>query len=259
MPVTLPAHAAAILPLCHPRLRFLPPVALVVGSAAPDLSYLTGVYGTFPHSWRGLFEYCLPAGLAAYLWVELLILPLWRRRGPSLGGYDTRRFAVSRGLPRRFMEWLWVGVSLLLGATTHLLWDGLTHVGDWPERALFQGARVELLGARISWARILWGASSVLASLGVLAWWARRYKSLPAPAETALPGWPLWAAIGFGVLFGLGWRTVFPFGHASTWQLIWTYFWAAARYASVAVTALAVADRLGLFRALLSRPVRPSP
>src|SRR4051812_1473819 len=75
MPLTFPAHAAAVLPMLKQRRLRAPTTAWVVGSCAPDLSYLLGSHGPAAHSLRGLFTFCIPVGLLALLWLEILILP----------------------------------------------------------------------------------------------------------------------------------------------------------------------------------------
>lgn len=252
MPVTLPAHAAAILPFLHRRLRFLPPVALVVGSTAPDLAYLTGIYGTGSHTLPGLFTQAVPKGLLAYLWVELLLLPMVRERLPVIGTLQLARFTVTRGLPRTAPGWVAVLAALGLGALTHLLWDGLTHVGWWPERHLFFGARVTIAGQTLAVARVLWLLSSGVGSLIVLGYLARLYPRLTAPSQGQRgSAAPLLWALALGLAFGLVWRTLFPSGYHSAWQVLWSYFWAATRYASVALTVLGLHDAWRRHRARL--------
>lgn len=244
MPVTLPAHAAAVLPFFRERFRFLPPVALVVGSVSPDLSYLTGVYGTRPHAIDGLFTFCLPAGVVAWLWLEWLIFPLVRRRAPRLGSWELSRLGVTRGLPSSAKAWLWALLAILIGAATHQLWDGLTHVREWPERVLLRGARLEIGGVSFAWARVLWGISSVLGSAGVLVWLGRRYPGLGRPSEPRASAVPLLLAVGCGLVSGVLWRAAFPIQTYSGWQLVWAHFWSAVRLGCVAMSALAVVDLL---------------
>src|SRR5688572_24682954 len=109
MPVTLPAHAAAVLPL----FRWLPPSALVVGACAPDLVYLIGTYGWQSHRPLGLVTHCLPLGLAAYVALEVVVLPMLRARLWPLFGIDLRRFLATAGLARDARGWLKVMGGIL--------------------------------------------------------------------------------------------------------------------------------------------------
>lgn len=126
MPLTF-AHPAAVLPLT--RLR-LPLSALVVGSVAPDLVYFVRLAprGHFGHTLPGLFLFCIPAGLAL-LWVfdRLLKRPLAELAPASAQrrlNDPLRRSPFDRPLA-------FVAVAVLLGATTHVLWDAFTHAGGW--------------------------------------------------------------------------------------------------------------------------------
>ena len=154
------AHPAALLPLAPLMGRLAVPSALVIGSIVPDLWQVLP-FGSrqLSHSGSGLLFFCLPVGLAVYLIFHLLLknacialLP------PALAG-RVRGFAV-RGLPA--VPWHAVLVSLIAGAVTHLLWDGLTRD---------HGAQ-----AQINW---LQHTSTLFGTL-VLAWWLwRKLGSAP--------------------------------------------------------------------------------
>lgn len=99
------AHPAAVLPLVPLMGRFAVAPALVIGSMVPDAWYLVpGMVRADSHSAAGLFWFCLPVGLLAYL---------------------TYHYLRTSSLPGK--PWLAVVASLLAGALTHLAWDGLTH------------------------------------------------------------------------------------------------------------------------------------
>jgi hypothetical protein len=127
MPFTF-AHPAAVLPLRW--FRTVPTVfpALVIGSMTPDIVYFVPLHldGEFSHSLAGLFLFCLPTGLLLYLLIRhLLRQPLIA----LLPGLLACRLP-DRPMPRQTTaarHGLWVMLSLLIGAVTHLLWDDLTH------------------------------------------------------------------------------------------------------------------------------------
>jgi hypothetical protein len=159
MPLTFPSHAAAVLPLLHIRgARRLPAAALVVGSAAPDLVYLTR---TLP------------------------LLSLW----PDRGRATLARLVGPRPLPRSFTGWLAVGLAVLVGAATHQLWDGFTHAWMWPARALYPATTVSLLGHPVLLSRVLQHASSALGLVIVCV-----YLWRTAPAAIVRPPGPRAAA-----------------------------------------------------------------
>jgi hypothetical protein len=123
MPFTL-SHAAAVLPLYGLSKSRLPLSALVIGSMAPDFAYFTPLdFGLASHSIAGLFWFCWPAGLVAWLvYVRLLERPTiallpdaWRAQ---LSPFDE---SISVSVLAR------VSIALLLGAATHIVWDSFTH------------------------------------------------------------------------------------------------------------------------------------
>jgi hypothetical protein len=129
MPFTL-AHPAAAIPLRRLLGSYAVPSALVIGCLAPDLSYFLSIQiprGT-THSPTALFWFCLPVGLAVYVafhvfvkrpLVSLLPFYLRRRLLPLAEPCDSLPAAPQAG----------VLLSLLAGATTHILWDDCTHSG----------------------------------------------------------------------------------------------------------------------------------
>jgi hypothetical protein len=130
MPWTF-AHPAAVLPLrslARARLSF---AALVVGSITPDLGYYVGRFdlARAAHTLAGLFVVCLPAGF-----VLLALLRMFRRPVCHLLP-QPHRGALSSLPPIPLVESMAstaaVAASLLVGATTHVLWDSFTHATGW--------------------------------------------------------------------------------------------------------------------------------
>jgi hypothetical protein len=129
MPWTL-AHPAAVLPFRRfsglGRLSF---GALFIGSMSPDFVYYVGRFdlATFTHTPVGVFVVCLPAGLL------VLALALWLRDPIAQILPQPHRdalLATRSALPYLTLRSLGLAAaSLLLGATTHVLWDSFTHEG----------------------------------------------------------------------------------------------------------------------------------
>lgn len=187
MPVTLPAHAAAVLPFFRLSRGGVLPTALVVGACAPDLSYVYAVreLGDYAHEFPGFILFCVPVGLAVLVWLEALILPALGRALPEAVGVQWGRFVRTEGLPRTPLAWVAAAAALVLGATTHLLWDGFTHAWMWPAEVLYPDVRVPVGSRELPLARVLQHASSLVGSLVVLGYMARRYRYLePVPGGT---------------------------------------------------------------------------
>lgn len=176
MPFTV-SHAAAVLPL-HRWLK-LPLTALMVGSMAPDFGYFVSHRADrgLTHGFSGLFLFCLPVGLAVWLfYVALLekaaitLLPdRWHTRFAHTD-------ALTPGLIAR------AGAAIVLGAMTHVIWDAFTHRGTFVTDAIL-ALRGPTPG--FSWMpiyHVLHGVSTAI-GLVVLAFWARNLHRQPARSQ----------------------------------------------------------------------------
>jgi hypothetical protein len=181
MPLT-PAHAAAALPLSRVRPR-LPLAALVVGTMAPDFEYLLRLAprGRFGHSPLGLIAFCLPAGLLVHLAYERVVRP-------ALVGLLPPGVATAAG-PERRAGLVAAALALLLGALSHVAWDGFTHDSGWAVARL-PGLREQVAPAAIPglrWYTLLQHASTLVGLAVVLAWGGRWLRRLPAGARRYAP------------------------------------------------------------------------
>jgi uncharacterized protein DUF4184 len=127
MPFTL-SHPAAVLPIwraSRPRLRL---AALVIGSMTPDYEYFLRFYtvGRFSHSPLGLLVVCLPVG-----WLSLWLFDRFGRRGGQALLPQSWTLPPAPFGPYPILA---TSVALLLGAISHVLWDGFTHPASWGTR-----------------------------------------------------------------------------------------------------------------------------
>lgn len=137
------SHMAAALPFyrCHRWVSF---EALLIGTMLPDLPYFLNsdvMVGQQSHQWLGLLTYCLPWGLAAFaLWfwlcrpAALALIQPWCNvrsvRQAVILPHDVQYpfgLWLASNLKQYGLFWLKVMAGLMLGAMTHLLWDGTTH------------------------------------------------------------------------------------------------------------------------------------
>jgi len=130
MPFT-PSHMAAALPFLRTPLL---PAALVVGTMAPDIPYYLplSIPRELTHSLLGLVTIDLVLGvLGALAWWFVLreaVVDLL----PRVIGTRIPRVERTAWRPARWGWPLTIAVlllSVLIGATTHLLWDSFTHPG----------------------------------------------------------------------------------------------------------------------------------
>lgn len=165
MPFTI-SHAAAVLPLSRTR---LPLVALMIGSMSPDFAYfMPNGPGVLSHSIPGLYRFCWPAALLVWVvfvqWLEtptLALLPdgwrqLFRR---SDRAFTLRNVALA-------------SVAVILGAATHILWDGFTHANTpiLDRVTVLETTQVELFGKLFPLYRFLQHTSTVVGLVVLIAW-----------------------------------------------------------------------------------------
>jgi hypothetical protein len=139
------AHPAAVLPLARPMGRLGVPAALVIGSMVPDAWYLVpGMVRADSHSFAGLFWFCLPVGLLAYV-----------------GYYRILRNCRIPAFPP-----IAVACSILVGALTHVAWDAVAHSYAYEGVHVLQHASTVFGAAFVVW----WCSGSVrlAAMLGAL-------------------------------------------------------------------------------------------
>lgn len=193
MPFTI-SHAAAALPVHKIFKRTLPLAALMIGSMAPDFAYLLpGDPGRLvTHSVAGIFSFCWPIGLGAWLlFVHLLEQPTFALMPDA---WQQRFSASDRSLSIRTLALASIGI--MLGAATHLMWDALTHSNS-PVTDNFPALHdvvMQVGDVHLRWYGLFQVASSAF-GLAVLALWfwlkiRRPAESPPSsvqPASRSLP------------------------------------------------------------------------
>jgi len=180
VPFTL-SHAVAVLPLA--RIRWLVPAALVVGSWVPDLPYFVPLLGG--SGWT----HAVSGPVSVDLLLGLLVLALWQLllRRPLVDlapGWLRERVPPPRRTTGAYV--LGAVVSIVLGATTHVVWDTFTHRGRWGTTHV--GVLTDALGPLpvYKWFQF---ASGLLGLLGLLVWaalWLHRTSPRPTPAQVGL-------------------------------------------------------------------------
>jgi hypothetical protein len=128
MPFTF-SHPAIVLPLAYLQRRWFSLTGLVIGSLTPDFEYFLRMRSEshYSHTIGGLFLFDLPLGLLlAFIFHNIVRnslfdnLPFFLKSRFS----TVRRFDWNGYFKKR---WPAVIVSIIIGAISHLLWDGFTH------------------------------------------------------------------------------------------------------------------------------------
>ncbi|MFL5381404.1 MAG: DUF4184 family protein [Longimicrobiaceae bacterium] len=194
MPIT-PAHAAAAWPL-HAIARRLPLAALVIGTFAPDLEYALRLrpVGKFGHSPLGLVVFCIPVTLLLFWGWRALVRPALAPLLPA----GLRR-ALEAPEPGRRTDLVPLAViAALLGAASHVFWDGFTHQTGWAV-ALIPLLSLSSSQLQLQWFTVAQYASSVFGMLVIAAWIALAWFRVPAAERAFAPGQR--RRLAFAVLF----------------------------------------------------------
>ncbi len=128
MPFTF-SHPAAVLPLTFIDKYRFSVTALTIGSITPDFEYFANFeqHSIYSHTWLGIFWFDLPVSIILfYVYTALVKDELI----DHLPGFLKRRFVRFKIAKRRTysaQKYLIIFTSLLIGITSHLFWDKLTH------------------------------------------------------------------------------------------------------------------------------------
>jgi len=215
MPFTL-AHAAAALPFRRMNLAWS---AFLVGSMAPDFPYVVGniEYRALGHDFPGLLFFTLPVSFVALWFFHLAI----KRPATGLLPVGMQRRLVSElgdfhfGGVRRVLT---ISFSIILGITTHLVWDSFTHSRTWAWRhvAWLQSWMDLPVAGPIPTVMFLQYASTLLGFLSLGAWLLLWYLRTPPVGNVAsLPAHKSRAPLA-AILFAIAIAT----GLLRAWNLI---------------------------------------
>jgi hypothetical protein len=128
MPFTF-SHPAIILPGKYLPAKWISMTGLVIGSMVPDFEYFIRMrnLSLYSHTWSSMFWFDLPLALVLTFVYHNLVrdsllsnLPLFLRKRLL----QFNRFDWNRYVRKHFIVVL---ASLLIGISSHLLWDGFTH------------------------------------------------------------------------------------------------------------------------------------
>ncbi|UDY35495.1 DUF4184 family protein [Dermatobacter hominis] len=169
MPVTFLAHQAPVLPLKRWK-PSLDGVALVAGSAVPDLARMTE-HSALPmidgrptwfdgHKPDQIVSWCLVVGLLLTWSARRWVLPRLAGHLPDLGRFHLRDIRL---VGRDRHPWWMVVLCVLVGAITHVLLDLLTHTDRSVSLPGFDQHLFDTAGHSISVANLL----QVVATIGL--------------------------------------------------------------------------------------------
>lgn len=167
MPFTF-SHPAIILPLNYLPKKWFSLTGLVVGSLTPDFEYFLRmrIKSNYSHTIEGLFWFDLPLGiLLTFLFHQIVRNSLY----DNLPMFLKSRFFIFSHFNWRgyfIMNWLIVVISILIGASSHLLWDSFTHEHGYFVHTIPElQNKINLLGRKIPILKILQHTSTIFGGL----------------------------------------------------------------------------------------------
>ncbi len=215
MPSTYLSHQAPVLALKMVAPRHLDGTALVLGSMAPDWTYVLhgSRFRIDAHGWPALALFCVPAAVAA-VWLVRLAAPTLSYRLASIGlpvaefrlvGYRRPTVIVTAG-------------SALLGALSHVGWDAFTHDFRWGGQrfAILREEVLVVAGRSLTGAAVLQRISTVIGAVITVALLYRivrrrllsHWLERPVPEQQPVPrgnAAAFWVTVASGTALGLLW------------------------------------------------------
>lgn len=226
MPFTF-SHPAVVLPLATLPKKWVSTTGLVIGSMAPDFEkfFKMAPGNTVSHTWEGIFWFNLPLGLVlAFIFHGIVRDPLiqnlpspFRQRLLSFSGFNWKSYFKR--------NYLIVMLSILVGATSHLAWDSVTHTSGLVIRIFpFLLREVVVVDMTVPLYQLLDISGSVLGLLFILVVMmslpsTRKSKSMLSP-NTWRMYWPV--VITFSVLVVTARIGFLSMDREAIWSLIIT-------------------------------------
>jgi hypothetical protein len=194
MPWMIPSHQAPVLPLKRWRPHWFSGLALVLGTVAPDLTFVFRLdeHGfPFGHSLAGLFVIIVPLVVVLHALATGLVLPWLLPHLP--GGAPLHLHALARCRPAAGAAGLArVALSALVGGATHIFLDGFTH-GDHSGWAVAFLPALSTPVPHIGGEAPLHDALQVWLTIGLgilaLVEWHRMASAVPPPGPGAAAAW----------------------------------------------------------------------
>jgi len=169
MPFTL-SHPAIILPLTYLPKRWYSLTGLVIGSVTPDFDYFIRmqIKSIYSHTLEGLFWFDLPLGvLLTFLFHNIVRDSLFQNLPNALKGRFIS-FTSFKWNEYFRKNWLVVIVSVFIGASSHLFWDGFTHLhGYFVELIPALSESVNLFGKAIPLPKVLQHSSTLIGGIAI--------------------------------------------------------------------------------------------
>jgi Domain of unknown function (DUF4184) len=194
MPFTF-SHPAIVLPLYRMSPRWLSMTGLIVGSMIPDFEYFIRMRlrSGISHSIPGLFMFDLPVGILVAFIFHNIVRNLLFENSPQIIRRRLDVFTTFNWNNYFKTHWFGVIISVLIGAGSHLLWDGFTHgqLGSFIKYFPTLGTNVFVFGNPIPVYRVLQHVSTFVGGIVIMSVFLRMPESDITTGKGDRKYWPL--------------------------------------------------------------------
>ncbi len=203
MPFTF-SHPALILPLNYLPKKWFSMTVLIIGSLTPDFEYFIRmrVHSIYSHSLEGLFWFDLPLGIILCFIFHNIVKSNLIDNTPNFlfqrlsvfnsfnwNNYFIKNFAI-------------VILSIILGASSHLLWDSFTHPnGFFVNKISFFSETVSLYKIKIPNYKLIQHSSSFFGGIVVVLSLLLIPKSIKLNNQISIKYWLLIFVFTFLIIF----------------------------------------------------------
>ncbi|MDT0687370.1 DUF4184 family protein [Autumnicola psychrophila] len=164
MPFTF-SHPAIVLPFVYLPKHWFSLTGLVVGSLTPDFEYFLRmkIKGNYGHTIEGLLWFDLPLGLLLAFIFHNIVRDSLIDNLPSAIQSRLSTFKKLNWSRHFKTKRLVVVISILIGAASHILWDGLAHDNGYSAQTFLKLPKIiNVFGNQISFFKIFERSSTVL-------------------------------------------------------------------------------------------------
>jgi len=170
MPFTF-SHPAIILPLKPLSPKWVSMTGLIIGSCTPDFEYFIRMsdISRYSHSIAGMFWFDLPLGILLCFIFHTIVASSLISNLPQAWGARLSNIKNDQWNKYFRSHLMIVCISIVIGAASHIFWDGFTHRGGYFV-GLFPALKTKfyLSGYQIPFYKLLQHASTLLGGLAVL-------------------------------------------------------------------------------------------
>lgn len=170
MPFTF-SHPAIVLPLVYLPGKMFSLTGLVIGSITPDFEYFLRmkIISNYSHSIEGLLWFNIPLGLLLAFIFHNIVRDRLFNNLPIFIQSRLTAFKKFNWNQHFRTQWYVVIISLIIGAASHILWDGFTHNNGYFVQTFSKlSDTINVIGYQLPIYKILQHSSTLLGGLLII-------------------------------------------------------------------------------------------